>query len=380
MKSTRKIRIMHVAQAAGGVDKYLQCLIKYLDHYRFENICVCSQDYKAEDYCGIVEAFEKVNMQRAIGGWDIKATGSVRKLIKKYKPDIVYAHSSKAGVIARMANIGISSKCIYNPHGWSFNMKGSIVKQMVYTVIERIMAFLCDKIVCISEAEKQSALIKEICAENKLHIIFNGVDVEQYDRSEHNKILRKDIGITDEAFVVGMVGRLCKQKAPDIFIKMAKQIVMTIPNAYFLMVGDGDMRGEIEKYAEKYGILDHVYVTGWVDNPLSYVELFDVAVLLSRWEGFGLAIPEYMMCKKPVVATAVDAIPNIVIDHLNGLLVPMDNPDAASNAVIEIYNDFHLKNKLIMQGVQDVHEKFNARRVSEEHELLFYQIMSDVKR
>ncbi len=85
-----KIRILHVAQAAGGVDRYIRMLLKYLDKEKFENILVCSQDFHEEDYRGLVDSFEQVEMIRAIGGNDLKAIKEVRTLIKKYNPDIVY--------------------------------------------------------------------------------------------------------------------------------------------------------------------------------------------------------------------------------------------------------------------------------------------------
>lgn len=108
-----KIRILHVAQAAGGVDRYIRMLLKYLDKEKFENILVCSQDFHEEDYKGLLDSFEQIEMTRAIGRTDLKAIKEVRALIKKYNPDIVYAHSSKAGAIARVADIGIKNCCVY---------------------------------------------------------------------------------------------------------------------------------------------------------------------------------------------------------------------------------------------------------------------------
>ena len=338
-----KIRILHVAQAAGGVDRYIRMLLKYLDKEKFENILVCSQDFHEEDYRGLVDSFEQVEMIRAIGGNDLKAIKEVRTLIKKYNPDIVYAHSSKAGAIARIADIGLKNHCVYNPHGWAFNMRCSAKKKAIYTMIEKIAAPFCDKIICISDAEKQSALDKKICKEDKLQVIFNGVDIEAYESGEHGAIKRKDLNIPEDAFVVGMVGRMSPQKAPDVFVKMAKQVKDEVPNAHFIIVGNGNQEDEIRKYAEDNGFSNSLHITGWVDNPMSYVELFDVACLLSRWEGFGLALPEYMMAGKPIVASRVDAIPNIIRNGENGLLVEVDDDIGASNAVLRIYQEKELK-------------------------------------
>ena len=370
-----KIRILHVAQAAGGVDRYIRMLLKYLDKEKFENILVCSRDFHEEDYRDLVDSFEQVEMTRAIGSSDLKAIKEVRALIKKYNPDIVYAHSSKAGAITRVADIGLKNHCIYNPHGWAFNMRCSAKKKAMYTAIEKIAAPFCDKIICISDAEKQSALDKKICKEDKLQVIFNGVDIEAYENEVHGAVKRKDLNIPEDAFVVGMVGRISPQKAPDVFVKMAKHVKDEVPNAHFIIVGNGNQEDEIRKYAEDNDFSNSLHITGWVDNPMSYVELFDVACLLSRWEGFGLALPEYMMAGKPIVASRVDAIPNIIRNGENGLLVEVDDDIGTSKAVLRILREDGLRKKIVAQGLEDVHNRFNARRVSEEHSKLFNKEM-----
>lgn len=369
----RKIKIMHVVQAAGGVDRYIRMLLKYLDKNEFENILVCSQDFHKDDYKNLIDSFEQIAMSREIGKKDLEAIAEVRKLIKHYSPDVVYAHSSKAGAIARVANIGLKPHCVYNPHGWAFNMRCSEKKKKIYTTIERVSARFCDKIICISEAEKQSALDKKICRENKLKVIFNGVDIESYENEAHGLIERENISIPENAFIVGMVGRISSQKAPDVFIKMAELVKREIPNAHFIIVGSGEQENEIRKYAADKGFSDSLHITSWVDNPMSYVELFDVACLLSRWEGFGLAIPEYMMAGKPVVASNVDAIPNIIKDGENGLLVDVDDFVGASKAVIKIFQDTSLREMLVKGGKSNL-KRFDAKRVSLEHQELFEAI------
>lgn len=280
----QKIRILHVVQAAGGVDRYIRMLLKYLDKEEFENIMVCSQDFHKGDYKGLADCFEQIEMNRAIGMSDLKSIREVRKQIKKYNPDIIYAHSSKAGAIARMADIGLKNRCVYNPHGWAFNMRCSEKKKMMYAVIEKIAAPFCDKIICISDAEKQSALHKKICKEEKLQVIFNGVDIKAYENGTHGKVKRADLNIPEDAFVVGMVGRISPQKAPDVFVRMAKLVKDEVPNAHFVIVGSGNQEAEVRQYAEDNGFEDSLHITGWVNDPMSYVELFDIACLLSRSE------------------------------------------------------------------------------------------------
>lgn len=369
-----RIRVVHIAQAAGGVEQYIKMLLKYMDSTKFENILIASKDYHAENYVNLVDSFEQIDMSRAIGMNDLKAARKVRTLIKQYNPNIVYAHSSKAGAIARVADLGLKNHLIYNPHGWAFNMKCPETKRKLYTAIERVAAPFCDRIICISEAERESALDKRICTDSKLQVIFNGVDIEAYKQKKHRKINKAALSIPTGAFVVGMVGRISSQKAPDVFIRAAKLIKQEIPEAQFIIVGSGEMENEVKEYAKENELNDCLHITGWVDDPLDYVELFDVACLLSRWEGFGLVLPEYMMAGKPIVASNVDAIPNIIRDGENGVLVDADNPQRVCDSVLKLYYQPQLREKLVECGKKDVYLKFDIKRVASEHEKLFEEM------
>ncbi|MCI9219209.1 MAG: glycosyltransferase family 4 protein [Lachnospiraceae bacterium] len=368
----KRIKVMHVAECVGGVDRYLRSLLKYMNHDKFENIVVLSQLYKSEDYIILADEVETLRMTHSMGIKTLLSAVGIRKLIKKYEPDIVYAHSSIAGAITRLANIGMKSKCIYNPHGWSFNMETN--KKYVFILLERLMALFCEVIICISDAEKESALKRKICVEHKLCVVYNGIDFEE---SQRGSIDRGMLNIPDDAFVVGMVGRICRQKAPDTFIKMAGEIIKKVENTYFIIVGnvlegEREEKKEIEDFAVKNKI--RLYITGWVNNPLDYIKVFDVACLLSRWEGFGLVIPEYMLCEKPIVATNVEAIPNLITDMENGILVDVDDYNSAANAVIELNKNTEFKSKLVRNGIDTVHKRFDVRRVAEQSEKIIEQL------
>lgn len=374
MKNKNKIKVMHIAQAAGGVSRYLQLFFKFSDREKFENILVCSFDYNIEDFKDDVDIIEQVDMKRSIGVNDLRSSLKLRKIIKKYEPDITYAHSSKAGAIVRIANIGLNNYCIYNPHGWAFNMHGSRKKQCFYVIIERLFAKFTDKIICISDSEKKSAIDNGICSEDKIKVIFNGIDIEEKKLVNNKSITRSLLSIPENAFVVGMVGRISQQKAPDIFVKAAKLIKTEYPDAYFIIVGDGEQHSEIENLIFEYGLSGSFLVTGWVENPLEYICLFDVALLLSRWEGFGLALAEYMLEGKPIVATKVDAIPDVVEEKKSGLLVEMDDYEAVFNEVKNIREDKTLAQFLIDNGLNRVKKQFDAKRVTLETEKLFSKV------
>ena len=157
-------------------------------------------------------------------------------------------------------------------------MKGATYKRLkIYELVERILANMTDKIVCISEYEKKSALEHRICAEHKLVVIDNGIDFDEFKNMRPKS--REELGIPKEAFVIGVIGRLTAQKAPDIFVKMAEKVKHQIPSAFFLMVGDdigdGYFRRETEKWLRYSGLEEATLITGWVDDPLNYEGIFD---------------------------------------------------------------------------------------------------------
>ena len=363
--------ILHIAEAPGGVERYLVTLLTKMKKYpEFEHVLVCSTTFDKDKFRGLVKSVAVIDsMHNAISlSSDSKAVLAVRRAIKHYKPDIIYCHSSKAGAIGRMADVGIKNKLIYNAHGWSFNMKGASPKKIkLYELVEKFLAPMTDKIICISEYEKKSALDHKICKADKLVVINNGIDFDEFDNLYPKS--RAELAIPEDAFVVGTIGRLTTQKAPDVFVKMARLVKDRIPSAFFVMVGDdigdGKFRGQTEQQIRDAGLEDSFLITGWVDDPLDYEGLFDVATLLSRWEGFGLVLPEYMYMGKPIVATKADAIPYVVCDA--GLLVDIDDYKSAAESVIRLHDDKELRSQVIEKGKSRV-KLFDAVRTAEETE------------
>lgn len=368
----KKIRVLHVAEAAGGVERYLETLFKYSKD-QVENILVCSQNYDYKKFKTLADRVIVLRMAHDIEpSSDIKVERTLRRIIRQLKPDIVYAHSSKAGAFARIADLGLNNKVIYNPHGWAFNMQQSAKKKEMYKWVEKISAHFCDKIVCISDAEKESALREKICKPSKLQVIYNGIDLEEIKKTV--PMSRAQLGIPEDAFVVGMVGRLSKQKAPDTFVKAAKLIKEKIPNAFFLMVGDGELRDQVESLINQYDLGSSFLITGWVDNPTSYMKIMDVGMLISRWEGFGLVLPEYMACGVPIIATNVDAIPNIVKNGVNGMLVNTDDYHETANKTIFIYKNFEVKQRLINAANKCVMDHYRGKFVAQNSIELYNKI------
>lgn len=365
------MKLLHIAECAGGVDRYLRLLLPLLES-RFKQVLVCSQHYSPQNYLNIVDKVVQMEMDQSFSLKKIyKQVVLLRSILKKEEPDIIYCHSSFAGGIGRLASIGFKHKIVYNPHGWAFNIPYGL-KPRFYILLERILARKTDKIIAISNFEKQNAIRHGIAKAEKIDVIFSGIDIDETAiNSQDISITRESLRIPDNAFLVGMSARICETKAPDIFVEAASMIIKEIPEAFFMFIGDGELKNEIEKLIKKKGLDSYFVITGWVENPLPYIKLLDTGLLLSRWEGFGLALVEYMRLEVPIVATRVCAIPDLITSEYNGLLVEMDNYKQVAEAVIRIKKSDSLKDKLKRNGLSVVNSKFDIHRVAMQHMELF---------
>lgn len=372
----KKITVLHIAECAGGVERYLRMLLPRLKERGFRQFFICSFNYDPAIYRDMVDGVEQADLRQTFSPFQIiRRTRSIRESIRRIRPDIVYCHSSFAGGLGRLAARGLPCKVVYNPHGWAFNMQGPALKRRAYRLAERMLARCTTRIIAISFFEKLSAVENRIAGSEKIKVIFNGIDIAGTSGGLcGGDRLRQELGIPADAYVIGMVGRISPQKAPDVFVRAAALVKRRIGNARFVIVGDGDGRGMVERLIAAEGLEDCVTITGWTDRPWRYAGIFDQACLLSRWEGFGLVLAEYMALGKPVVATEVDAIPDLVIDGINGILVPRDDAEKAAEAMLRLHDDPALCRELVRAGRERVAVLYDIDRVAAEHESLFVNI------
>ncbi len=374
-KQNKQTSVFHILECdGGGVVKYAQMLTPRFRDAGIRQQIVCHK-HAVDSFVreGLI-AFPSP-MERTLS--PISILGIIRQLrrkIKESKCDIVYCHSSFAGVFGRLAAWGLKRKVIYNPHGWSFkiNSTAKVVRTMTIFV-ERCLASLTDVIVCVSNSEKDDAIKHHICNPKKLQVIENGVDLERIKAS--TKTDRQTLGFSDDDYVVGMVGRISEQKAPDTFIHAAKLIKEVIPNAVFLIVGDGEDRETIETYAKDNNL--KLSVTGWVENPYSFMKIMNVALLLSRWEGLPLVLPEFMAAGVNVVATKIDSIAPLISDHKNGLLVDLDSPSQVRDMVLWLHDNPVEAERIKNEAISGL-DKYDISRVCEQHIALFHNLLHNL--
>lgn len=338
-----KKKILHIAlvRGGGGVVVYTRMLMnKTASEYK--NVLICASDYPT----GLLDDSVKryvVDVPREISlKEDIGEVKRIRAILKREMPDILYCHSSMAGAVGRIAALGLGCKTIYNPHGWSFSMDCHWYKKTVYTAVEWVLARVTDRIVAISHHEKQMALQKRICPEKKLRVICNGVDV---DACQTGHKTRKALGYREQDFLVACCGRISLQKDPILFAEVAGAVAKKCPEAKFLWVGDGELKDEFVAALAQNGVLEKTWLPGFVEKPWEVMGAADVAVLFSKWEGFGLVLAEYLAMGLPVVATDVGAVSEIITDRIQGRAIKERDPRSLAEAVLS-YRDRQDKEQL----------------------------------
>ncbi len=274
--------------------------------------------------------------------------------MRKFRPDIVHMNGFKENILGGIAGrlIGVPA-LIRTHHG-----KAMIRVAPRYDFIERINGrFFADYIIAVSHDLKKY-LVDFGLPSAKITVIHNGVKLPHPVDEDRLDVLRKDFGIKKSEKVIGTVGRLVKIKDQKTFLKAAKQIVISEPCTKFVVVGDGPLKSDLERQAREIGIDSKVIFTGFRRNVSEILNLFDVFALTSIHEGVPMALLEAMALGKPVVATRVGGVSEVIVDQICGLFVDPENPHSFSQACLRILRDSNLKTNISEQSVSMVKSKF----------------------
>jgi glycosyltransferase involved in cell wall biosynthesis len=308
---------------------------------------------------------------------DLLAFISIYRLIKRIKPHIVHTHTSKAGVLGRLAAYlaGVPI-IIHTPHGHVFHSYYGPVMTNIFVFAEKISSFMTDKIVALTEKEKDEHLEKGIASTEKFTIIHSGVKLDYFmNVSIDTKAKKKELGIPPGYNVVGTVGRIVPIKGHKYLVSAAKKVVEEIDKTVFVLVGDGYLKLELEKHAEALGVRKNIIFTGWRSDVSEILCLFDIFVLPSLNEGMGRVIIEAMALGKPVVASSVGGIIDLVKDGENGILVPPRDSDALGKALLQLIRNKDLAEELGKNGKTMVYPGFDISVMSKKIDRLYESLL-----
>jgi glycosyltransferase involved in cell wall biosynthesis len=291
------------------------------------------------------------------------------RVVAEVRPDLVHAHSAKAGLAGRLAVRG-RIPTVFQPHAWSFEAVGGVTAAFAVGW-ERWGARWSTRTVCVSEAERTTGLRAGV--QGRWSVLPNGIDTERFHPAAVDTVragIEQLAGVDPAAPLVVCVGRLCRQKGQDVLLSAWDEVVRRVPKARLVLVGDGPDRAALRQLAP-----DSVLFAGAVADPVPWYQAADLVVLPSRWEGMALAPLEAMACGRPVVVTDVagarESLPPGHAPHAGEArhwkrcLVPAENPAVLSGAVAELLLDPLLRESLGHQGRRYVQSTHDVRHTAE---------------
>jgi len=331
IKKEKKIRILRLIARLniGGPALHVYLLTKGLDSRKFKTILIAGKISPTEgDMSYLFDSMENkpvflTELQREISAtMDIMAFLRIFNKLREEKPDIVHTHTAKAGSSARLAvllyNIlyGKKVRTVHTFHGHVFEGYFSKTKSMLFVWIERLLAMVTNVIIVISDSQKRDLAEKfHIAPSKKIKTIELGFELKPFLNSNQLRgRFREKYGITDDTLLIGIVGRLVPIKNHRIFFEAAKLFVEQNPKlkVKFIVVGDGELRDELQTCCRRLGLEDLVIFCGWVkDVHLVYADL-DILALTSSNEGTPVSIIEAMASSAPVIATDVGGVKDLL--------------------------------------------------------------------
>ncbi|MCQ4197485.1 glycosyltransferase [Streptomyces parvulus] len=394
-------RVLHVTQPVdGGVARVVTDLTRAQLTAGFGVSVACPDGHLADRLRSLGADVRHWQATRSPGPALLSEVRGLARVTGDVRPDLVHAHSAKAGLAARLAVRG-RVPTVFQPHAWSFEAVGGAAALLALRW-ERWGARWAARTVCVSEAERGRGVRAGI--RGRWAVIPNGIDTRRFhagtpedpdavddldalpasDDLDEAGGVRPRHGIGPHAPLVVCVGRLCRQKGQDVLLDAWRRVLARVPDARLVLVGDGPDRAALTARASAYGLLDgaraSVVLAGGADDVAAWYRAADLVVLPSRWEGMALAPLEAMACGRPVVVTDVDGaregLPPALEPHC---LVPPEDPAALAGAVAALLLDAPLRASLGRRGRAHVRSAHDVRHTAEAVAAVYGALLDGVR-
>lgn len=351
MTTPRPIRVMRIIARlnVGGPALHVTLLAERLAPPEFESTLVCGRigpgegdmAYLAEER-GITPVFVPELGRELHPLRDLVTLFKLWRLMRRLKPDVVHTHTAKAGFVGRwaawLARVPVR---VHTYHGHVFHGYFGAAKTRLFLTLERLTARLTDRLITISPALRDElAGVYRVAPAQKFAVVPLGLELAQYAAAPRRTgTLRAAHLIPPDAPLIGIVGRIVPIKNHALFLEMAGRVLQSQPDAFFVIVGDGEDRLAIETLADRLGLRKRVVFTGWLRDLVPVFSDLDLLVLSSDNEGTPTAIMQALAAGARVVSTAVGGVPDLLRGGAWGRLVPPGDPDALAEAVLSALRD-----------------------------------------
>jgi len=273
---------------------------------------------------------------------DLRTIWQLYKLMREIRPQVVHTHTAKAGFVGRVAaKLAGVPVIVHTFHGHVFQGYFSPLKTQMFIVLERITARMSDTVITLTEGlRRELSEDYRITRKSRITVLPLGLDLDAFARVPRKAgDFRRAHGIAPDVPLIGIVGRLVPIKNHALFLQAALKVRASIPNAVFAIIGDGELRAELEAETARLGLTDSVKFTGWVREVAPVYSDLDVLVISSLNEGTPVSVIEALAARCPVVTTAVGGLPDLLDRGALGALVPTEDVDALAAAITGAITD-----------------------------------------
>ena len=245
---------------------------------------------------------------------------------------------------------------------------------MLYVTLERLCARRTTRIIAVSKPDIEKGVAHRIAREDKFTLIHNGIDLEKFRQPINEKQMRERLGLDSDSKLVGMIGRLDKQKNPLDVIRSDAIVTTRHSTAQFLVVGDGSLRPDCERLINELHLKNKVFLLGYRSDIAAILPMLTIVAMSSLWEGLPIAFLEAMSAGKPIVANDVDGVSDVVIDGETGFLVTPHRPSEMAERILLLLN-----NETLCNEMGDVAQRrssyFSIARMVEQVESLYKELI-----
>jgi glycosyltransferase involved in cell wall biosynthesis len=290
---------------------------------------------------------------------DLTAAWRLSRILKQLKPDIVHAHDPHGVAMAGLA-LSMSTQLAKPPlvaaRRVDFHLRGSSLSRWKYRQV--------DCFLCASDAIRQMLISDGVPAARAV-TVHEGIDLERVEAAPPAN-LHAELWLPHHAPIVGNVAALVPHKGQRHLIEAARLVLPQVPDARFVIAGEGELRPALERQIKDHHLEKHVLLAGFRPDVLSLHKAFDIFVMSSVTEGLGTSLLDAMAAGKPVVATTAGGIPEVVVDGETGFLVPPRDHDAMAGAIVKLLKDEALRHRMGEAGRARVRTIFSAERMVQE--------------
>jgi glycosyltransferase involved in cell wall biosynthesis len=386
LKAVKVVRIV-TRLNIGGVAHHVTNLMRGLDRTNYEQRLVCGLEGVGEGSMrehiqaqGVIPILiSQLVGNPCLNVSDALAFTQIVRLLRREQPMILHTHTSKAGLLGRVAaHLTGVPIIVHTFHGLVLKGHYGPLKTSGVRAVERWLARFTDRLIAVGDEDKKDLLAYRIAPTHKIDVIPLGLELDNFINSRTRRgVLHSELGLDSATRLIGIVGRIAPIKNHRLFFDAMTHVLAHHANAHVIVAGDGDLRPEMEHYVRELGVANRVSFLGWRhDLPQVYTDL-DVVVISSNNEGTPVSAIEAMAAGRPVVASRVGGLPDVISDSETGYLFPPGNVEQLVCAVERVLRDGETTDRLRRNARESVKHKFATERLTADIDLLYRRLLAE---